>query len=171
MGFDSSALRMSEPYPNTVCSTPDCSNPVYKRSSQKNKYCSNDCRATNFILKDEVVCPQCNQKFKRTNSRQVHCSRTCSNQGRKGVKYGKGRPSCKVSRVRTLKQALIDLSGEKCSWCAQGPVWNGLPLTLQVDHINGDNTDDRLENLRILCPNCHTQTDTWGGRNSGRYSK
>lgn len=45
------------------------------------------------------------------------------------------------------------------------PEWNGKPLYLQLDHINGINNDNRLENLRIVCPNCHTQTATYCGRN------
>jgi hypothetical protein len=42
--------------------------------------------------------------------------------------------------------------------------WLGTPLTLHLDHINGIHNDNRLENLRFLCPNCHQQTDTWGSR-------
>lgn len=53
---------------------------------------------------------------------------------------------------------------DECSTpgCDVKSSWLGKPITLQLDHINGIGTDCRLENLRILCPNCHTQTPTWG---------
>lgn len=43
--------------------------------------------------------------------------------------------------------------------------WNGKPIPLELHHINGDNTDNRLENLQLLCPNCHAQTDNYSGKN------
>jgi hypothetical protein len=49
----------------------------------------------------------------------------------------------------------------KCDWCGIGPKWRGRPMTLEMDHINGDNSDNRLKNLRILCLNCHSQTPTF----------
>lgn len=52
-----------------------------------------------------------------------------------------------------------------CSICGQEPIHNGLVLVLPLDHINGDSTDHRLENLRFLCPNCHTQTETFATKN------
>lgn len=53
----------------------------------------------------------------------------------------------------------------KCSICNQEPFWNGKELTLILDHINGINNDDRLENLRWVCPNCNYQLDTTNGKN------
>lgn len=53
----------------------------------------------------------------------------------------------------------------KCSICGMEPFWQGKELTLILDHINGQNHDDRLENLRWVCPNCNQQLDTTGSRN------
>lgn len=53
----------------------------------------------------------------------------------------------------------------KCSICGLLPIWQGKELTLILDHINGCNTDDRLENLRWVCPNCNMQLPTTNGKN------
>jgi len=62
-----------------------------------------------------------------------------------------------------LKRRLIftGLLENKCLSCGNTGEWNGKPMTLELDHINGDSNDNRLENLRILCPNCHSQTPTF----------
>ena len=56
----------------------------------------------------------------------------------------------------------------KCAICGQEPFWNGKELTLTLDHINGKNTDHRLENLRWVCPNCDRQLDTFCSKNPQR---
>lgn len=62
-----------------------------------------------------------------------------------------------------LRRAMIE-SGFKeiCSECGMSCMWNGKFLRLQIDHINGDGTDNTKENLRFLCPNCHSQTENYG---------
>jgi 5-methylcytosine-specific restriction endonuclease McrA len=59
-----------------------------------------------------------------------------------------------------LKKRLIreGLLSNRCYQCGMPPLWQNKPLTLEIDHINGDNRDNTLENLRILCLNCHSQT-------------
>lgn len=52
-----------------------------------------------------------------------------------------------------------------CSICGQKPFWNGKKLILTLDHINGKHNDNRLENLRWVCPNCDRQLDTFGSKN------
>ena len=68
-----------------------------------------------------------------------------------------------------LKSRLLKLNllTEECYECHMTPLWNGKKLVLQLDHINGVCNDHRLENLRLLCPNCHSQTDTFAGKNVG----
>lgn len=65
-----------------------------------------------------------------------------------------------------LKKRLFDakLKENKCEICGIKD-WNGRPISLHLDHINGDNENNHISNLRILCPNCHSQTDTFGARN------
>lgn len=69
-----------------------------------------------------------------------------------------------VNRL-SLKRRLYNMGiKEECTECGGGPEWNGIPLTLQLEHINGVHNDNRLENLTILCPNCHSQTPTYAGK-------
>jgi transposase len=72
-----------------------------------------------------------------------------------------------ISR-RHLKRRLVR-AGLLRSSCAECGIttWRDRALSLELHHINGDGKDNRLENLALLCPNCHSQTDSWGGRNSG----
>ena len=59
------------------------------------------------------------------------------------------------------RDALSDFIGVICGNIGE---WNGNSLSLQLDHINGIHTDNRIENLRMLCPNCHSQTETFSKR-------
>ncbi|HEY1653562.1 MAG TPA: HNH endonuclease signature motif containing protein [Candidatus Tumulicola sp.] len=76
---------------------------------------------------------------------------------------GKGKSRTNIKR-RLLAAGIFKNMCSECSLQA----WLGQPLTIQIDHINGVRNDHRLENLRMLCPNCHSQTETYGKRNSKR---
>lgn len=66
-------------------------------------------------------------------------------------------------KKRLIKNNILEY---KCSSCSLKDTWNGKKLSLQLDHINGINNDNRIQNLRFLCPNCHSQTNTYSGKNN-----
>ncbi len=72
----------------------------------------------------------------------------------------------RLFRTGHLRQRLI-AEGHKQARCERcgGTEWNGQAIPLELDHINGRRDDNRLENLRLLCANCHAQTPTYRGRN------
>lgn len=65
-------------------------------------------------------------------------------------------------KKRLLKEGLLK---NVCYECGQTEEWNGKHLVMVMDHINGVNNDNRIENLRMLCPNCNSQQSTFAGRN------
>jgi hypothetical protein len=79
----------------------------------------------------------------------------------KGVRAGR-----RHLKARLLASGLKDDVCERCGVRS----WEGRPLSMQVHHRNGEPTDNRIENLELLCPNCHSQTENWGSRNRSRLS-
>lgn len=63
-------------------------------------------------------------------------------------------------KTRLVKEGLKQ---NRCEICGI-TEWLGRPLNMELHHVNGDGDDNRLENLQLLCSNCHSQTDNWGGR-------
>ena len=86
----------------------------------------------------------------------------------KGMPQGLRRIPVRLVKILVLRYNFIEF---KCSKCNIGNKWCDEFLNLQLDHINGDYTNNELNNLRFLCPNCHSQTNTWGGKNIKQNKK
>ena len=71
------------------------------------------------------------------------------------------------TKVSSLKKHLILLRGYNCEWCGLS-TWRDKHITLEADHVDGNRTNNALGNLRLLCPNCHSQTDTFRSKNQNR---
>ncbi len=70
-----------------------------------------------------------------------------------------------------LTRALIESGiAYECGLCGCDGIWQGMPLTLEVDHVDGDYRNNLIDNLRFLCPNCHRQTPNFAGRSKGKFS-
>ena len=75
-----------------------------------------------------------------------------------------GRRARSHVKRRLMREGLL---GDRCARCGISE-WEGEKLSLELHHLNGVNDDNRLENLVLLCPNCHSLTETYSGRNRGR---
>lgn len=124
-----------------------------------------------MILKAKTfTCLACGkeQSFKKSCDNK-YCSNECQQIHRWGTitKPRIERGECTSNSSKPLIKYLKETRGNLCSECGLGPVWNEKPLTLQLDHIDGNSDNNYPSNLRLLCPNCHTQTDTHGAKGAG----
>ena len=106
----------------------------------------------------------------RSNSGKRHRGGNVSKLTPKDI-FVYGRISPNREKLHILRRALNDIGIKReCSECGLGEEWNGKKLILHIDHINGDPLDNRINNIRYLCPNCHTQTNNYGHLNI-KYDK
>jgi 5-methylcytosine-specific restriction endonuclease McrA len=119
-----------------------------------------------------IVCINCGNSrpilhSTTTTNPNKYCSRECQSEYKlKEVtipRFLKG----EIKERPTLKRVLKYLYGNICVDCGNKGEHNGKPLMLQLDHIDGDASNDKPDNVRLLCPNCHSQTDTFTAKNKG----
>lgn len=113
------------------------------------------------------------QKFKLWKIDISHFTGAAWNQGEKFINFSKKIPLREIlvknstyGSTTHLKHRLFK-EGYKKEICEKCGIvkWNNKKISFELDHVNGINNDNRIENLRILCPNCHSQTPTWKGKN------
>lgn len=126
-------------------------------------------RKTN-IGNQEFNCLQCNTPFKYKNSTNnkfcsIHCYQLYRWENIYIPKIESGEGNANVKRY--IKEKF----GDKCSECGQKNTWNNKSLILQLDHIDGNSDNNMPNNLRLLCPNCHSQTNTFGNGGYGNKCK
>jgi hypothetical protein len=144
---------VSEPYkrnPNTNCTI--CKKAIYRRPSQikatKGKiYCSLTCNG--ISCRKEKPCLICG-KIILAGLNKKTCSRSCANKSREGIRYKIGRPRDKAELFRNLKLKLLKKKGKKCGRC----TYNKYEI-LQVHHKDRNRKNNKLDNLELICPNCH----------------
>lgn len=127
-------------------------------------------------LKDQTfVCEECEIQFSRKNygSENRFCSRKCFGSFSSRTKLDAHRITFsrgELTNRGTIYKLLVERDGDECSVCSI-TEWNGKPIRLWVDHIDGDATNNMPKNFRLICPNCDSQSDTFGARNKGNGRK
>lgn len=120
-------------------------------------------------------CIHCGKENKWGSSKfNKYCNTTCKNNWEwLNVTIPRvERGECTYNSGTVLKRYLIETRGEHCEECSITSTWNDKPLVLQLDHIDGDSDNNFPSNIRLLCPNCHSQTENFGSKGKGsRYKK
>jgi hypothetical protein len=145
--------RVAEKYkrnPNTSCVI--CGKSIYRRpfEIEKNKgniFCGSGCYG--ISCRKENPCVVCGQLILSSLRKKI-CSRSCSNKNRIGIQYKINSPKDKVKAQRSIKQRLLKERGEKCERCGF-QKYN----ILQMHHKDRDRNNNNMNNMEIICPNCH----------------
>lgn len=167
---------------NEVVVCLNCESSFYSLKSEGRKFCSNSCSSTynnSLRIKKERSKEKRIRFYKKVIGKCIHCSNDIvKKNGRNQAKYCstqcqsdyqmEDRIHNGVASTRTLKIFLIKKYGDKCmkcEWCEINPSTNKVPI--ELEHKDGNSDNNVLENLELLCPNCHSLTPTYKALNKG----
>ena len=147
------------------------------KETANKKYCSRSCAVSNNNklhpkrkpeLPLEWSCIFCGTSKRATCKQAIR--KFCSNKCQMDYQYSQSvndwLNSDKRVGVRVIKKYLQETFGNRCSCCGLDK-WQDKNIILEVDHIDGESLNNNPTNLRLLCPNCHSQTETFKGKNRG----
>lgn len=182
-GFNKSQYKITKKNKECVCL--NCDKKFFTKRSKEQKFCSKSCSASfnnklrlkkeNGTIKESIIkenkCLYCNSLL---NKNKKFCSSNCFQLFRKNNYYEKIENGDITLDFRQYKSYLIYKYGEKCMGCG----WNKIneytnKIPIELEHIDGNSDNNNLNNLKLLCPNCHSLTKTYKGANvgNGRYKR
>ena len=154
----------------------ECGSLLSVEKHQKRKFCNNSCSAKyNNKLKTinipKIYCINCDGVIPPRNTK--YCNQKCSVEYIKKENYRKiENGKYEYDDPKIFKKYLIEKTGnccDICNWSEINPITGNVPI--QLDHIDGDCKNNNLDNLRLLCPNCHSLTPNYGALNKGNSSR
>ena len=196
VGAKVSSEKTREKYESNPVLCKQCSDPIAFEKRYRNIFCGSSCAASynnvlypkrgvsphrKIIIKNgkpkiqyiryERTCEICRILFITVNPSGLFCSSGCRHEHKFRTEKHDAFLEGKIKKSSVLRKMLVIDNGNKCVECKTSSIWNNKHLTLQVDHVDGNSDNNLPNNLRLLCPNCHSQTETFGKRNQGVSSK
>ena len=165
------ARRADEQYLLNPKLCKQCQCIIPRKKARRAKFCSHSCRASHNNVgihrngkSITQLCPICQNKINHCHHQ--YCSDACeviAHHARQLERIKRG----EISKRTTIRSHLIRAFSHHC-WICKNIEWMGKPIPLDLDHIDGNAGDNRLENLQMCCPNCHAQQPTRRGGNWGK---
>lgn len=174
--------NLIEYYEVKICSNINCKRRFKSLKSENRLYCSQSCSATINNSKYQKL-PKSKKKSPCLNCGKItvnkYCNYDCLNEHKRGLLFEKIKNGTfsrinKDTEAKWYKKYLIHEYGEKCMNCGWGEVnqYSG-KIPIELEHIDGNSENNNLDNLKLLCPNCHSLTPTYRALNvgNGRHNR